>query len=230
MDELFLRQTAAGNEHYHVGILGSTFSLSDAAGALIVTYSYEPFGRTTATGISSNPFQYTGRENDAPGLYYYRARYLSTRSQRFIKQDPIGLRGGINFYAIVDNNPLRFRDPFGLDKSQCNGILCTGVDAGVGVTLGMDRTTCSIAEGCSTWTVFPPSFGISLIDISVNKPPDSADPTNVFIGLGHDLEVGTYLVPNPKFSPYQPSHVTQGFSFSFGPSVGLPFGIGAPRK
>ena len=44
-------------------------------------YTYEPFGATTATGTAStNPFQYTGRENDATGLYNYRARYYSPTS------------------------------------------------------------------------------------------------------------------------------------------------------
>ena len=39
----------------------------------------------------TNPFQYTGRENDATGLYYYRARYYSPTLRRFISEDPLGL-------------------------------------------------------------------------------------------------------------------------------------------
>ena len=151
-------------------------------------------------------------------------------SQRFIREDPIGLKGGPNFYVYVSNSPFRFRDPFGLDKSQCNGILCSGVDLGVGYTFVMDRTTCSIAAGCSTNTVFPPSLGVNLIDISINKPPDSSDPRNVFVGIGSDLEIGSYLVPNQNFSPYEPSHNMTGFSLSFGPSLGLPFGISGPTR
>ena len=46
---------------------------------------------------------------------YYRARYYSPTTQRFISQDPIGFGGGdVNLYAMVWNNPLSFVDPLGL--------------------------------------------------------------------------------------------------------------------
>jgi uncharacterized protein RhaS with RHS repeats len=32
----------------------------------------------------------------------------------FISEDPIGSKGGINFYAYVVNNPVNLVDPFGL--------------------------------------------------------------------------------------------------------------------
>ncbi len=55
-----------------------------------------------------NPYQYTGRENDATGLYFHRARYYNPSFQRFISEDPIGMGGGINLYAYVGNNPISF--------------------------------------------------------------------------------------------------------------------------
>lgn len=47
--------------------------------------------------------------------YYYRARYYSPTLQRFISEDPIGFRGGINKYAYVGNSPIIHRDPEGLE-------------------------------------------------------------------------------------------------------------------
>jgi RHS repeat-associated protein len=79
-------------------------------------YTYEPFGNTTVSGASSTKlFQYTGRENDGTGLYYYRARYYHPILQRFISEDPIGFVGGdVNLYGYVLNDPMDFRDPWGL--------------------------------------------------------------------------------------------------------------------
>ena len=70
--------------------LGSTLALTDTAGTVQTEYTYEPFGKATTTGTAnSNSFQYTGRENDNTGLYYYRARFYSPLFQRFISEDPI---------------------------------------------------------------------------------------------------------------------------------------------
>jgi len=76
-------------EYYHTDALGSTLALTNETGAVQTTYAYEPFGNTTMDGASTNPFQYTGRENDAAGLNYYRARYYSPALQRFISEDPL---------------------------------------------------------------------------------------------------------------------------------------------
>ncbi|SED85827.1 RHS repeat-associated core domain-containing protein [Rhizobiales bacterium GAS191] len=60
-----------------------------------------------------NPFQYTGRENDGTGLLNCRARYYNPAWGRFVSEDPIGLRGGINVYAYANSNPVQLRDPSG---------------------------------------------------------------------------------------------------------------------
>ncbi len=118
MDEPFIRNGAT-SEFYSTDALGSSLALTDATGAAQTTYTYEPFGKTTIAGTSSNPFQYTGRENDGTGLYYLRARYYYPRLQRFVSEDPIRLRSGsTNFYAYARNNPGTFVDPLGLNDQN----------------------------------------------------------------------------------------------------------------
>jgi RHS repeat-associated protein len=117
VDQFFSRSDGSGTVSPLRDSLGSSIALADSTGAVQTQYSYEPFGKTTATGAASNNSQkYTGREDDGTGLYYYRARYYSPTLHRFIREDPIGLAGGINLYSYVENDPVSFRDPWGLDK------------------------------------------------------------------------------------------------------------------
>jgi RHS repeat-associated protein len=115
IDEFLTRTDTAGARHLLSDALGSTLALSDSTGALSTEYTYEPFGETTFTGASSpSAFQYTSRENDGDGLYYYRARYYHPELGRFVAEDPVGLLGGINLYGYVDGNPIMNGDPLGL--------------------------------------------------------------------------------------------------------------------
>jgi RHS repeat-associated protein len=115
IDEVFSRSTSGGTQIYLSDNLGSQLALTSSAGAIQTSYTFEPFGNTTTTGTTStNPLQYTGRENDGDGLYYNRARYYSPVYGRFISEDPLGVAGGINPYAYVLENPISGYDPLGL--------------------------------------------------------------------------------------------------------------------
>ncbi|MBI3650999.1 MAG: type IV secretion protein Rhs, partial [Acidobacteria bacterium] len=90
--------------------LGSTSALTDASGAVMERQQYEPFGATS--GSSNTRYGYTGRERDsATGLMYYRARWYDAQQGRFLSQDPLGFRGGLNLYAYVGNDPVNIVDP-----------------------------------------------------------------------------------------------------------------------
>jgi RHS repeat-associated protein len=114
--------------HYVGDALGSTAALTNAAGTSATTYTFEPFGRTEASGtLNPNPFQFTGRENDGTGLYYYRARYYDPIRSRFVTEDPLGLLAGTHFYAYAGDNPSRFFDPMGL---RLEGIQVRSAETG----------------------------------------------------------------------------------------------------
>ncbi len=63
----------------------------------------------------------------ATGLYYFRARWYDPVTGRWLSKNPIGLSGGLNQYAFCANNPVNYRDPFGLW-----GVQFGGVNLGVG--------------------------------------------------------------------------------------------------
>src|SRR6266508_6693706 len=118
--------------------LGSVIALGDATGAIQTEYNYEPFGRTTSTGVSStNPFQYTGRENDTTDLHYYRNRYYQPALQRLIREDPIGFGGGdINLYTYVANSPVNFTDAEGTLAPILGAIGACMANPACGMALG----------------------------------------------------------------------------------------------
>jgi RHS repeat-associated protein len=116
IDERFQRADASGPANFLTDVLGSTIALTGPSGNTLAQYTYDPYGNTTMTGSSSNPYQFTGRENDGTGLYYYRARCYSPQLEKFLSEDPIGFDGGTNKFADVGNNPVNWVGPFGLVK------------------------------------------------------------------------------------------------------------------
>lgn len=103
----------------------NVLALTDAQQQTQTQYSYESYGATMQTGLADpNMQQYTGRENDGTGLYYYRNRYYSPAIGRFISEDPIGWASGqTNAYAYVGGNPVQFNDPRGTERGRpYNGL------------------------------------------------------------------------------------------------------------
>ncbi len=106
---------SGATSYYEVDGLDSVTSLSSAVGAVSQAYTFDSFGKLTASsGSVTNPFQYTAREPDSEtGLDYYRARYYDPNIGRFLTEDPMGFTGGENFYKYAVNNPINLRDPQG---------------------------------------------------------------------------------------------------------------------
>ncbi len=122
IDEPLSTLVSGTTDYYEQDGLGSVTSLSNSVGSLANTYTYDSYGKLTAsTGTVPNPFQYSAREFDAEiATYYHRARYYDPTIGRFISEDPIGLGGGVDFYAYVWNRPTAFTDPLGLGGKPWN--------------------------------------------------------------------------------------------------------------
>ena len=72
------------------------------------------------TTLSNSMFLLTVRGK--PVYNYYRDNYLPEFG-RYGQSDPIGLRGGINTYAYVGGNPLRWSNWWGLSPEDVQRIL-----------------------------------------------------------------------------------------------------------
>ena len=118
---LVAADAAPANVAYvHADHLGTPQKLSDPAGALVWDRQALPFGATSAVaGPQSLPLRFPGQYADAEtGLYYNYFRDYDATLGRYLQSDPIGLAGGLNTYAYVGGNPLRWVDPFGLTEQD----------------------------------------------------------------------------------------------------------------
>jgi RHS repeat-associated protein len=145
VDQILAILNSGATNYYEADAQGTITSLSNSSGLLASTYTYDSFGKLTASsGTAFNTYRYTGRESDSEtGLYYDRARYYDPSVGRFISEDPILFEGGMDFYAYVSNNSVNRIDPLGLCplsetpwyKNSCitgaigNGLLHVGIDA-----------------------------------------------------------------------------------------------------
>jgi RHS repeat-associated protein len=136
---------SARRRFHHADGLGSTVALTNNVGVVLEKHAYTPYGVGNAN--AGTPWRYTGRRLDAEtGLYHLRARDYSPLLGRFIQPDPIGIAGGINLYAYVENDPLNATDPSGLVAPFL--LLGLGAGLGLGVDIIFNR---GVYAGLSGW-------------------------------------------------------------------------------
>ncbi|NDY43315.1 RHS repeat-associated core domain-containing protein [Dissulfurirhabdus thermomarina] len=90
--------------------------LVDATGVVTWRAEYEAFGLAQIEiEVVGNNLRFPGQYFDQEtGLHYNWHRYYDPAAGRYLTPDPIGLAGGINLFAYVQNNPVNFTDPYGL--------------------------------------------------------------------------------------------------------------------
>lgn len=100
--------------------LGSGCLEVDGSGAVITQEAYYPYGGTAVWAAASEVqgrykfVRYSGKEQDATGLYYYGYRYYQPWLGRWLSADPAGTVDGLNLFAMVGNNPVTRVDEQGL--------------------------------------------------------------------------------------------------------------------
>ncbi len=109
----------------HTDHLGTPAVMTDMNQNVVWERQQTPFGETvTQTDTTIQPQRFPGQYEDSETGYYYNYfRDYDPSIGRYLQSDPIGLRGGLNTYGYVYQNPLSYTDPRGL--AVCGGF-CVG--------------------------------------------------------------------------------------------------------
>ena len=104
---------------YHCDHRGLPQALISPEGETAWRGEYDEWGNLLgeeSTQHLQQPYRLPGQQYDEEsGLYYNRNRYYDPLQGRYITQDPIGLKGGINLYTYP-LAPIRYTDPLGLER------------------------------------------------------------------------------------------------------------------
>jgi RHS repeat-associated protein len=114
--------------HFHTDVNGAPEEMTTHAGQTAWRARYQTWGNLALEEWSVDQgnsaqcrvqnLRFQGQYYDAEtGLHYNTFRYYDPDAGRFISQDPIGLRGGLNLYQYAPD-PVAWVDPWGWDQHQ----------------------------------------------------------------------------------------------------------------
>jgi len=159
--------------YYHADKLGTTRGMTTAPVSLTDTSVYTAFGELVDG--TNHRYGYVGSEgyqaHDEFPLLHVGARYYDPSTGRFAQRDPIGIRGGLNVYEYVRNQPTVGVDPDGLfdwfegTKWTIVGILGGAAIIALAPTVG----AAAIAFACATPVASGLAGGLERSDIEAVK-------------------------------------------------------------
>ena len=111
--------------YVHTDHLGTPRKITASTSSNTLEWRWDPdtFGTAVPSGALTYNLRFPGQYAlSETGLSYNYLRDYDPTIGRYIESDPAGLRGGINTYAYVEDDPLDGIDPFG--RSKIYGYWC----------------------------------------------------------------------------------------------------------
>lgn len=135
------------------------------------------------------PGQYYDAEST---LWYNRNRYYDASIGRYTQSDPIGLAGGLNTYAYVENNPINFIDPYGLWALSVEGYYGYGFGVSIGYQDGTLEILGRVGVGAGLGIGLDPEGGPSRHSEKCGYGPIARTSLKADVGVGlGPIGVGT---------------------------------------
>jgi RHS repeat-associated protein len=129
----FLSFAGAGNvlaaatvTYYYSDPQGTVLATADAAGMVVATNDYRPYGSPSLGAPRDGP-SYHGAFSDTDDvLIYMMARYYDPDTGRFVSVDPQATE--MNQYSYASNNPVAMKDSTGLYTCTASSDVCDKVE------------------------------------------------------------------------------------------------------
>ncbi|MDP9388796.1 MAG: RHS repeat-associated core domain-containing protein, partial [Actinomycetota bacterium] len=148
------QRVSGANQYFLLDGLGSVVKLIDSTGAVVRSYTYDAWGKTTVgSGTADTARRYAGGYSDTTGLNKFGTRYYDSKPGRWTQQDP--LAGSVfepstlNRYVYVGDDPVNFVDPTGSISFSLSSALGLGAtELGiVAIGCGFVTLACGTALG-----------------------------------------------------------------------------------
>ncbi len=201
---LFMR--SGGEYHFYQNDhLGTPQKLIKQNGAITWSSSYNAFGLARMeTEVMVNNLRFPGQYFDTEtGLHYNFHRYYASGLGRYLQNDPLGLKAGVNLFVYAQNNPVTNSDSLGLY------VDCDGVGG-------------SVAAG----TPIPKLSGAG--SAALLKCRDDSGSYGVFLCFGGGFGIGTGFVAGAQWTRFYVHTICELASCGITPSAsfGAAIGIG----
>jgi RHS repeat-associated protein len=142
--------------YLHEDQLGSVRMLTDTAGVVRGTFTYNPYGAQSAsTGTSTTLFGFAGQYRDAEtGFYYLQTRYYDPSLGQFLSVDPLVEETQMP-YAYVSGDPINETDPNGdfcglWGSNTCVGDALSAISQFVGGNAPSTPSSTAASGSCSS--------------------------------------------------------------------------------
>ncbi len=140
LSQFYGQVNASGNVQWFLtDNINSVRQVVSAGGTVLDAITYDPYGNILSQTNASNAprFLYAGGAYDSLTSYdQFGRRYYSSSDGRWTSPDPLGFRAGdTNVFRYIENSPLDFVDPLGLEKVWIAG---RGIEGGGDKKRGRD--------------------------------------------------------------------------------------------
>jgi RHS repeat-associated protein len=179
---------------------GSVAGMFNTSGTNVASYSYDPYGTTTASGTqaSANLFRFKQGYQDTTGFYKFGTRYYNSTTAAWTQQDSIAGSvqnpAAVNRYPYAGADPVNEVDPSGTSGDPTDSICSNGpsalCSASSAYAAGLARSICaSIPSGCgpsassNCETGILASLGITGAGVATDGTVSDGTAVSGFLGL-----------------------------------------------